>query len=82
VSFVTVPDTVETPAVVVDVDRLDQRDANVADARDVAPLAGTHMAKSPQTNRLRFFAGANRGQKFLFEEEHNNRRLVAEAARQ
>src|SRR6185436_12716278 len=54
----------------IDFDRLDQCDANVADTRDVAPLAGPHVAELPQANRLRFFAGADRWEKFLLEEEH------------
>ena len=62
----------------IDFDRLDQCDADVADARDVAPLASPHVAEFPQANRLRFFAGADRGQKFLFEEEHDDGQLVAE----
>jgi hypothetical protein len=63
----------------IDFDRLDQCDANVANARDVAPLAGPHVAEFPKANRLRFFAGANRRQEFLFEEEHDGKPLVAEA---
>jgi hypothetical protein len=39
------------------------------------------VAEFPQANRLRFLAGANRRQEFLFEEEHIDRPLVAEAAR-
>jgi hypothetical protein len=50
--------------------RLDECDANVANARDVAPLTGPHVAELPQANRLRFFARADGGQEFLFEEEH------------
>ena len=65
----------------IDFNGLDQCDANVANAWDVAPLAGPHMAEFPQANRLRFFAGANRRQEFLFKEEHIDRRLVAEATR-
>jgi hypothetical protein len=66
----------------IDFNGLDQCDANVANARDVAPLPGPHVAEFPQPDRLRFLAGANRGQEFLFEEEHNDRRLVAEEAGQ
>src|SRR5438128_1171640 len=46
------------------------RDADVADAGDIAPLAGAHVAELPEANRLRFFSRANCGQEFLFEEEH------------
>ena len=36
------------------------------------PVLLLHVAEFPQANRLRFFAGADRGQKFLFEEEHGD----------
>jgi hypothetical protein len=54
----------------VNCNRLDQRNADVPDARDVAPLARPHVAEFPQANRLRFFAGADRGEKLFLEEEH------------
>ena len=41
-----------------------------ADAGDVAPLPGPHVAEFPQADGLRLFAGANRGQEFFLEEEH------------
>ncbi len=66
----------------VDINWLYERDANVADAWDVAPLARSHVAEFPQANRLGFFPRADRGQVFVFKEEHNDGRLVAEAARQ
>ncbi len=63
----------------IDVDGLDGCDANMADAGDVAPLAGPHVAEFPQANGLGFFAGPDRGEEFLFEEQHGTGILVAAA---
>jgi hypothetical protein len=52
----------------IDVDALDRRDPDRADAGDVAPLAGTHVAVLPQADRLRFGAAADGVEEFLFEE--------------
>ena len=57
----------------VDGDGLNQSDANVANPRNVAPLARAHVAEFPETNRPGFLAGADGGQGFLFEPEHGFR---------
>jgi hypothetical protein len=54
----------------VDIHRLDRCNVNRTDAGYVAALPGPHVAEFPQPDRLRLFAGADRGQEFLLEEEH------------
>lgn len=54
----------------VDFDLFDRGDADWANARNITPLASTHVAKLPQTDGLRFLASADSVEKFALEEEH------------
>jgi hypothetical protein len=45
-------------------------------------LPGAHVAEFPEADRLRFLAGADGGQEFLFEEKHGDLRACSHALRE